>query len=74
MALSYFDLDTRLISTPVQRPQPTAAPRPAVTSPPVVVDLSLAEARPTQVDLDHAASYWVRRRRAEALLRGGQPT
>ena len=72
MALSYFDLETLPVSPPAPRPQVIASPRPAPVSPPVVAEVQPAEA---VVDLtDHAASYWVRRRRAEALLRAGQPS
>jgi hypothetical protein len=71
MALSYFDLETEPVSPPAPRPEVIAAPRPAPESPPVVQAVQPAEA---MVDLtDHAASYWVRRRRAEAQLRADQP-
>jgi hypothetical protein len=72
MALSYFDLETRPVSAPAQRIQPTEAPRPTLVSPPVVQ--AVAPQEPV-VDLtDHSASYWVRRRRAEAQLRAAQPS
>jgi hypothetical protein len=72
MALSYFDLETRPVSAPVQRTQPLEAPRATPASPPVVQAVT---AQDPVVDLtDHSASYWVRRRRAEAQLRASQPS
>jgi hypothetical protein len=72
MALSYFDLETLPVNTPDLRPQPVATPVPAPVSPPVAQD---AQPQEQVVDLtDHSASYWVRRRRAEAQLRAGQPS
>jgi hypothetical protein len=73
MALSYFDLETLPVTRPAPRPQPAATPVPAPpVSPPVA---QAAQPQEQVVDLtDHSASYWVRRRRAEAQLRAGQPT
>jgi hypothetical protein len=72
MALSYFDLETRPVSAPTQRNQPIEAPRPTPVSPPVVQAVTQQE---PVVDLTyHSASYWVRRRRAEAQLRAGLPS
>jgi hypothetical protein len=56
-----LDLETRPVGTPLRLARPTPAV-PAPASPP---DVPAAAEQP--VDLtDHAASYWVRRRRAQA--------
>ncbi|MDX6243975.1 MAG: hypothetical protein QOE76_1698 [Frankiales bacterium] len=72
MALSYFDLETQPVSAPARRPQPITAARPTRASSPVVQAVQPEE---HVVDVtDHSASYWVRRRRAEAQLRASQPS